>query len=167
MKWQHPLAHTRSWHSAITSNLLISFVGQLPRLADSATDMMCPLGWTCVASTMLRLDRRTHRWVWGKRGRYSVTFLTGTHFLFELVNGVWVRWGSRNTHYRDTRFIKSRLIRLLQPKLLVKSWLFCTRNFPCLVSFRCMFGDGGEVWAKNILRRFIGDQTQFGSSMNS
>jgi hypothetical protein len=46
--------------------------------------------------------------------------------------------------------------------LLVTSWLFCLQNFPCLVSFWCMRGGSVEVWAKNILYRFMKGQTHFG-----
>ena len=45
--------------------------------------------------------------------------------------------------------------------LLGGSWLFCLQSFPCLVSFRCMFGGRVEVWTKNILYWFIEGQTRF------
>ena len=46
--------------------------------------------------------------------------------------------------------------------LLVGSRLFRLQNFPCSVSFWCMFGGHVEVWTKNLLCRFIEGQTHFG-----
>lgn len=43
----------------------------------------------------------------------------------------------------------------------VRSWLFCKQNFPCLVRFLCVLGVGVEVWTNNFLCQFTTGQTHF------
>ena len=42
------------------------------------------------------------------------------------------------------------------------SWFFGIFCIPCSVSFPCMFRGGVEVYIKNILFKFIEDQTHYG-----
>ena len=51
--------------------------------------------------------------------------------------------------------------------LLVRSWLFCLQNLPCLLSFWCMRGGSVEVWTKDILYQFMEGQTHFGISWHA
>ena len=46
-------------------------------------------------------------------------------------------------------------------RLLIRCWLFCIPNLPCLLSFCCMLGGSVEVSTKNILHQFIEYQTHF------
>jgi hypothetical protein len=45
--------------------------------------------------------------------------------------------------------------------LLVRSWLLCLQNVPCLVSLWCTSGSSMEFWTKYILFRFMEGQTHY------
>ena len=79
-------------------------------------------------------------------------------FIFQVNNSLSVKWqkgGPKSSVFRDifSRYVVCYFSYVLELSstsswLLVRSWLFCLQNRPCLVSFRCMFGGRVEALTK-------------------